>query len=250
MTDSALGAWDRPQREDIGQRPERPRSAWMTPAAAYPDTRPAAGPAAVPPDGWPARRDLDQPHPGGRWAAPLPTGPSFGDPHLSGGDGHGERHGRPDRPERRPSGTAPVGPAPASPGPAGAGPGLSGAGPSPARPDRSGPPRAERHEGSEGPSGGPRSSGPPSNGRFGKVLFVAVLGGVTLGLLLVTQDYWRRGLLTVGGVLLVASALRLCLPTRKVGMLAVRGRLFDTVTLVVLGLAVIVLTLEVPHVGG
>ncbi|OAA18818.1 Protein of unknown function (DUF3017) [Frankia sp. EI5c] len=82
------------------------------------------------------------------------------------------------------------------------------------------------------------------------MLFVGVLGGVGFGLLLVSQDYWRRGLLTVGGVLLVAGALRLCLPTRKVGMLAVRGRLFDTVTLVVLGGAVIVLTLAVPHIGG
>ncbi|WP_018638968.1 DUF3017 domain-containing protein [Parafrankia elaeagni] len=87
-------------------------------------------------------------------------------------------------------------------------------------------------------------------GRFGRVLFAGVLAGVGLGFFFVSQDHWRRGILTVGGVMLVGAVLRLCLPTPKVGMLAVRGRLFDTVTLVVLGTAVIVLTLAVPHVGG
>lgn len=113
---------------------------------------------------------------------------------------------------------------------------------------------AERQRGAaSGPAPTSRVDGPagsPGDGRFGRMLFAGILGGVCLGLLLVSQDYWRRGLLTVGGVLLVAAVLRLCLPGRKVGMLAVRGRLFDTVTLVVLGGAVIVLTLEVPYFGG
>jgi hypothetical protein len=72
---------------------------------------------------------------------------------------------------------------------------------------------------------------------------------VVLGLVFVSEDHWRRGLLTVGGALLVAALLRLCLPTRRVGMLAVRGRLFDTFTLLVLGTAVIVLTFTVPYTG-
>ncbi|MEX5712574.1 DUF3017 domain-containing protein [Parafrankia sp. FMc6] len=95
-----------------------------------------------------------------------------------------------------------------------------------------------------------RSAGSATGGRLGRIVFGGILGGVALGLLFVSQDHWRRGLLTAGDVLLVAALLRLCLPTRQVGMLAVRGRVFDTVTLVVLGTAVIVLTSTVPYSGG
>jgi hypothetical protein len=51
----------------------------------------------------------------------------------------------------------------------------------------------------------------------------------------------------VGVVLLGAAVLRLILPTRSVGMLAVRSRAFDVATLLAFGIAVIVLTLAVPY---
>jgi len=63
---------------------------------------------------------------------------------------------------------------------------------------------------------------------------------------MVVQQRWRQGLFGVGAVLLVMALTRLLLPTRSVGMLAVRGRLFDVVTLLLLGIAVIGLTLSVP----
>ncbi|MBX6390064.1 MAG: DUF3017 domain-containing protein [Frankia sp.] len=77
-------------------------------------------------------------------------------------------------------------------------------------------------------------------------VLLAGLVGVGLGLVLVTQGRWRTGLLGFGVVLVLLAAARLVLPERVVGMLRVRGRVFDTLTLLVLGFAVIGLTLAVP----
>lgn len=74
----------------------------------------------------------------------------------------------------------------------------------------------------------------------------AVLLAVVVGLALVGQDHWRRGLLLIGIGLLAGAGLRLVLPARVVGLLAVRGRVFDAVVLGLLGAAVIVLTSSVP----
>jgi hypothetical protein len=74
----------------------------------------------------------------------------------------------------------------------------------------------------------------------------AVLLLVLVGLALVGQDHWRRGLLLAGAGLLAAAVLRLVLPARLSGLLVVRGRLFDVVVLSALGLAVLVLTSSVP----
>ena len=80
------------------------------------------------------------------------------------------------------------------------------------------------------------------------------LGGVLLlvlvGLALVGQDHWRRGLLLAGIGMLIGAGLRLVLPARAAGLLAVRGRAFDVVVLSVLGIAVIVLTSSVPLPAG
>ncbi len=74
----------------------------------------------------------------------------------------------------------------------------------------------------------------------------AVLLAVLIGLALVGQDHWRRGLLLAGVGLLGAAVLRLVLPARLSGLLVVRGRLFDVVVLAVLGVSVLVLSLSVP----
>jgi hypothetical protein len=60
------------------------------------------------------------------------------------------------------------------------------------------------------------------------------------------QHHWRRGLVLVGIALLLGAALRLVLPTRRIGSLAVRSRVVDVVTLAVLGGAVAVLANAVP----
>jgi hypothetical protein len=75
----------------------------------------------------------------------------------------------------------------------------------------------------------------------------AALVGVSIGLVLVVvQSRWRVGLFGIGTVLLVLAAARLVLPARRMGVLAVRSRPFDVVVLLVLGVAVIGLTLSVP----
>jgi hypothetical protein len=73
-----------------------------------------------------------------------------------------------------------------------------------------------------------------------------VLLAVVVGLALVGQDHWRRGLLLAGAGLLAGAVIRLVLPARVAGLLVVRGRIFDSVVLAALGTAVIVLTSSVP----
>jgi hypothetical protein len=78
------------------------------------------------------------------------------------------------------------------------------------------------------------------------LLTAALVGVVVAMMMIVVESRWRQGLSGLGAVLLALAVARLVLPARAVGMLAVRGRLFDTVTLLVLGAGVIGLMLEVP----
>jgi hypothetical protein len=75
---------------------------------------------------------------------------------------------------------------------------------------------------------------------------LAVLVMVGVGLLLVTFDHWRRGLVVIGLSLIIAGLLRLLLPVRRVGFLAVRSRPMDVVLLAVAGLALAVIALTIP----
>ena len=75
---------------------------------------------------------------------------------------------------------------------------------------------------------------------------LAVLVMVGIGLLLVTFDHWRRGLVVIGLSLIIAGLLRLLLPVRRVGFLAVRSRPMDVVLLAGTGLALTVVALMIP----
>jgi Protein of unknown function (DUF3017) len=66
---------------------------------------------------------------------------------------------------------------------------------------------------------------------------------VGAGLVLVTFGHWRRGLVVIGLALIGAALLRLFLPLRRVGLLAVRSRWVDVLMLAGTGLALTVLTL-------
>ena len=72
---------------------------------------------------------------------------------------------------------------------------------------------------------------------------LAALVSVAAGLLLVTLGYWRRGLVVIGLALMGTAVLRLLLPLRRVGLLAVRSRWVDVLMLAGTGLAITVLTL-------
>jgi DUF3017 family protein len=75
---------------------------------------------------------------------------------------------------------------------------------------------------------------------------LAVLVAVGVGLLLVTFEHWRIGLVVVGLSLVGAGLLRLLLPARRVGFLAVRSRAVDVVLMAGAGLTLTVVALTVP----
>jgi Protein of unknown function (DUF3017) len=75
---------------------------------------------------------------------------------------------------------------------------------------------------------------------------LAVLITVGIGLLMVTFEHWRKGLVVVGLALVGGAALRLLLPLRRVGFLAVRSRAMDVVLLAGTGLAFTVIALAIP----
>jgi hypothetical protein len=66
---------------------------------------------------------------------------------------------------------------------------------------------------------------------------------VGVGLVLVTFGHWREGLVVIGLAMIGAALLRLFLPLRRVGLLAVRSRSVDVLMLAGAGLARTVLTL-------
>ena len=75
---------------------------------------------------------------------------------------------------------------------------------------------------------------------------LAVLLAVAVGLAMVALEHWRRGLLVVGLALVGAAGLRLVLPLRRVGFLAVRSRPVDVVLMAGTGVLLTALTLAVP----
>jgi TRAP-type mannitol/chloroaromatic compound transport system permease large subunit len=77
------------------------------------------------------------------------------------------------------------------------------------------------------------------------VVLVCVAGGVYIAWHQGTQGGGRGGAIA-GGALLVAAVARLLLPTRLAGMLAVRHRMTDVVTLVILGASLLTAGLVLP----
>jgi hypothetical protein len=75
---------------------------------------------------------------------------------------------------------------------------------------------------------------------------LAVLLVVGVGLVVLTFDHWRTGIVIVGLALIGAAVLRLLLPVRRVGFLAVRSRPVDVVLLAGTGLALTVIVLTIP----
>ena len=75
---------------------------------------------------------------------------------------------------------------------------------------------------------------------------LAVLVAVGVGLLMVTFEHWRKGLVVVGLALVGGAVLRALLPVRRVGFLAVRSRPVDVVLLAGAGLALAVVALAIP----
>jgi hypothetical protein len=72
---------------------------------------------------------------------------------------------------------------------------------------------------------------------------------IVLAVVLVASDRWRRGALFFGGATLLAAAFRLCLPTARVGLLAVRSKPFDVATMSLLGTAIVLIAATINTLG-
>ncbi len=105
---------------------------------------------------------------------------------------------------------------------------------------------------------GPRSStlneqddeAPPTRrhpSTIGGVCYLVVLLGTLVGIGITVVDDWRLGVRVIAGALLGFSALRLVLPEREAGMLAVRRRSVDVVVVAVTGVALLVLAASIPE---
>jgi uncharacterized membrane protein YjjP (DUF1212 family) len=83
-------------------------------------------------------------------------------------------------------------------------------------------------------------------GRFGQWPAAVVLGLIAIAFAIVAADHFRRGAVLFSAAVVLAFFLRLMLPSRDAGLLAVRSRTVDLVVLGVLGLALASLTFLVP----
>jgi hypothetical protein len=75
---------------------------------------------------------------------------------------------------------------------------------------------------------------------------LVVIVTVGAGLLLVAAERWRSGLVVMGLALVLAGLMRLFLPLRRIGFLAVRSRPVDVTLTLGAGLAVTLLAVAIP----
>jgi hypothetical protein len=101
----------------------------------------------------------------------------------------------------------------------------------------------------DAPANTPQHSAPA--GRISRVNLPMLLVVVVLvvAVVFLAQDRWRRGAYIIGGAPLLAAALRLCLPTAQVGLLAVRSKPFDVAAYTVLGGAIVALAATINTLG-
>ena len=97
----------------------------------------------------------------------------------------------------------------------------------------------------------PAESAEPAGRRYpstiGGACYLVLLGTSTVGLWITARGDWRLGVRWLALSLLVAAGLRLVLPSRDAGMLAVRRRWVDVTLLTVVGVALLVLTATIPN---
>lgn len=85
---------------------------------------------------------------------------------------------------------------------------------------------------------------------LGGACYLAVLLVATAGIVVTVADDWRLGVRVLAGALAGAAALRLLLPEREAGMLAVRHRAVDVVLLAVIAGALWWLAGSIPEQPG
>ena len=80
----------------------------------------------------------------------------------------------------------------------------------------------------------------------GGVVYLAMLVATVVGVVVVALGEWQAGLTTIGAAVLVGGVARLVIPNANAGMLGIRRKLIDVLTLVVLGAALVVLAGIIP----
>ena len=73
------------------------------------------------------------------------------------------------------------------------------------------------------------------------------LAGVALSVGIMATGHWRRGSMAFAVTVLIAGLLRLVLPRRLAGLLAVRARWIDCLIMLGLGALMAALVMIVPH---
>lgn len=84
---------------------------------------------------------------------------------------------------------------------------------------------------------------------FANAGYVAVVAILTVGMVLVGLEYWRRGLAVFAGGTGFAAVLRAVLPERRQGLLRVRSRWFDVTVLALASAAIFVVTWGINPLG-
>jgi hypothetical protein len=82
----------------------------------------------------------------------------------------------------------------------------------------------------------------------GQLPFAVVLLIVVVGIVRIVMYHWREGTVLIGVALLVAAVLRIMLPDRRAGLLAVRKRKVDV--LLYGGFSAMILFISLTITGG
>jgi Protein of unknown function (DUF3017) len=84
----------------------------------------------------------------------------------------------------------------------------------------------------------------------GGAFYLLMLAVSAVGLGIVVWGEWRTGIRWAGGALVFGSLVRLVLPRRDAGMLAVRSKLLDALMLSAVGAAFFFLAATIPNQPG
>jgi hypothetical protein len=85
---------------------------------------------------------------------------------------------------------------------------------------------------------------------IGGAFYLVVLALGAVGIAIVWSGDWRLGIRCLAGALCFAALLRLVLPAKDAGMLAVRNRFLDTFLLGGAGVAIFFLATTIPNQPG
>jgi Protein of unknown function (DUF3017) len=82
-----------------------------------------------------------------------------------------------------------------------------------------------------------------------QIPFIAVMALIVVAAIFLIFDRWRRGTFVLGSAALLAALLRAILPTSRVGLLEVRGRMSDVSSMVIVGVAILWLSTSIDPLG-